>query len=353
MKKLIVPAVMTVIIIISILGIIVGYNSVKNYCDSKNAEIDRWSKDCLKYQSEAMNLGYELEDLDKSTDWLYEEIVRVQKENEYLEKDIGVWIDKSVQLQYEIKEWEACAKKRNEKVKILPVVSKTLILTEVIPKVLPGVVHISCPQWQGSGFIISEHLIATARHVVEGVEDFTITLDNGDRLHATRAISSEDHDIAFIWVKESMTNALELGSIRECKLGQSVFAVGSPFGKVNYNSVTLGIISGLNRDYDELNDGVYGSIDYGWDVAFQTDAPGHPGNSGGPIFTLDGKVRGILVGGFSPSLIIAMPVDLFLKDIEMIELMFLQDEYYHEEKEEEYTYSYTEVQVGPYPGDVR
>ena len=207
-------------------------------------------------------------------------------------------------------------------------------IVEVIPKVIPGVVHISCPQWQGSGFIISEHLIATARHVNEGVTSFKLTFNDGKVLHATRAISSKDRDFSFIWVKEPMTNILKLGSIKECLLGQKVFAIGSPYGKVNYNSVTLGIISGLNRNYDELNDGMYESIDYGWDVAFQTDAPGHPGNSGGPIFTLDGKVRGILVGGFSPSLIIAMPVDLFLEDIEMIELMFLQDEYYHEEKPE-------------------
>ncbi len=212
-----------------------------------------------------------------------------------------------------------------------------LSIVKVIPQVISGVVHISCPQWQGSGFIISEHLIATARHVVEEVEDFTITLNDGTVVDATRAISSEDHDIAFIWVDEVMSFKVELGSIKECLLGQAVFAIGSPYGKVNYNSVTLGIISGLGRNYDELNSGMYESIDYGWDVAFQTDSPGHPGNSGGPIFTLDGKVRGILVGGFSPSLIIAMPVDLFLEDIEMIELMFLQGEYYHEEKPE-YTY---------------
>jgi S1-C subfamily serine protease len=226
---------------------------------------------------------------------------------------------------------------RSVQPKVIVKIVEPISIVKVIPEVLYGVVHIRCPQWQGSGFVISEHLIATARHVVEEVEDFEITFNDDTVRYATKAISSVDHDIAFIWVDESMPAIVKLGSIKECLLGQTVFAIGSPYGKVNYNSVTLGIISGLNRDYDELNDSMYGSVDYGWDVAFQTDAPGHPGNSGGPIFTLDGKVRGILVGGFSPSLIIAMPVDLFLEDIEMIELMFLQDEYYHEEKPE-YTY---------------
>ncbi|HEC66921.1 MAG TPA: serine protease [bacterium] len=245
------------------------------------------------------------------------------------------------------------------------------VLIDVIPKVIPGVVHISCPQWQGSGFIVGPKHIITARHIVEGVEDFIITTHSGCQVKATRALSSKAHDVAHIWIDDltciadiydhnpewannrlfglshlAEVNPLKLGSIKDCKLGQEVFAIGSPYGKVNYNSVTLGIISGLDRNYDELNDGMYGSVDYGWDVAFQTDSPGHPGNSGGPIFTLDGKVRGVLVGGFSPSLIIAMPVDLFLDDIETIELMFLQDEYYHEE-EIVYEYNQYGMPIGP------
>ena len=215
---------------------------------------------------------------------------------------------------------------------------ESMSIVEVIPKVLPGVVHIACPQWEGSGFIISEHLIITARHVADGVTEFEITLNDGTVIHATRAISSKDHDIAFIWVEEPMSTPVELGSIKECKLGQSVFAIGSPYGKINYNSVTFGIISGLSRDYYELNS--LDGIDYGWDVAFQTDAPGHPGNSGGPIFTLDGKVRGILVGGFSPSLIIAMPMDIVLEELEVVKLKFTLNKYYHEEKPKDSYYNY-------------
>jgi serine protease Do len=100
-----------------------------------------------------------------------------------------------------------------------------------------------CPQWQGSGFILSPHIIGTARHVVEGIESFEITLDDGTVVHATRAISSKDHDIAFIWVEEELPNPVELGDIEDCELGQELFAIGSGYGKVNFNSVTKGIVS--------------------------------------------------------------------------------------------------------------
>ena len=88
MKKTIV---MTVVIIASVLGILAGRNEVIKYIAAKDAAIaseradaKNWAQVALKYQSEAMNLGYELEDLDKSTDWLYEEIEKVKKENESL-----------------------------------------------------------------------------------------------------------------------------------------------------------------------------------------------------------------------------------------------------------------------------
>lgn len=223
-------------------------------------------------------------------------------------------------------------------------------LVNIIPGIKAGVVHLDCPQWQGSAFVIGPRLLVTARHCVEGVINFKITTDGGHVLHATRAISSEKHDVAFIYIDDLtcvaeergtlehkvVLHALKLGNIVECQLGQRIITIGSGCGKVNINSVTLGIVSGLGRDYDELNVSMYGEHDYGWSVAFQTDSPGHPGNSGCPVFTTDGVVRGILVGGFSPSFIICMPVDLFLDDIEEINRMFTQGKYYHEKEIQDY-----------------
>jgi S1-C subfamily serine protease len=197
-------------------------------------------------------------------------------------------------------------------------------LTQLAKDTLPGVVHIRCPSWQGSGFIIGKHLIATARHVTEGVEDFEITQNDGSVIHSTKAISHEDYDVSIIWVDEELDNILPLASIKDCEIGQEVFVVGSPYGKINFNCLTSGIISGLGRDWSPLGE------HYGWSVTWTTTAVGHPGNSGGPILTYDGKVRGILVGGFSPVLICAMPVDLFMNDIDEIKRMFVQDKYYKE-----------------------
>lgn len=236
---------------------------------------------------------------------------------------------------------------------------KSSLLVDLIPNIKAGVVHISCPKWQGSGFVIAPNIIITARHCVENVTDFTITTDDGHELHATRAISSKKHDIGFICIDslecvaedcekdgvllgehKAQLHALKLGSITECQLGERVVTIGSPYGKVNFNSVTLGIISGLDRNYDPLNDSYSG--DYGWSIAFQTDSPGHPGNSGCAIFTTDGVVRGVLVGGFTPSLIIAMPVDIVLEEIELIKQKFIMDKYYEEKVPEDPYYNYRE-----------
>jgi S1-C subfamily serine protease len=206
-----------------------------------------------------------------------------------------------------------------------------------------GVVHIECPRWQGSGFFLDEKTIITARHCVEKVESFWITTHDGHRLHATRAISIKKYDIGLVRLDSLECHNTEvdhmirfggkhtaevhpprLGSITECELGDPVFVIGSPFGKINFNNLTAGVISNLNADWSPLGE------DYGWEIAFTTDAAGHPGNSGCPVFSLDGVARGILVGGFSPSLISVMPCDLFMGDLAAIEMMFVQDKYQFE-----------------------
>lgn len=217
----------------------------------------------------------------------------------------------------------------------IPVLSPRPAVTTQFPnkvqEVLPSVVHIMCDQWQASGVAITEDIVVTARHVVDGV-NYTITWqDTPNRtieVAGVQAISHKDYDIGFIRIDSPMLKPAKFGSIKDCVLGQSVFIIGSPYGKINFNNVTLGIISGLDRDWDELSR--WGEP-YGWKVAFTSDAGAHPGNSGGPVFTMDGIVRGLLVGGFSPVLNCSMPSDLFLNDIENIKLMFAFNKYKMEE----------------------
>jgi len=244
-------------------------------------------------------------------------------------KNMDMWIAKTAKLQKEIISLQKELTESN-----IPVEPN---FTDIVAKSVKSVVHIKCPRWQGSGFIIDKNIICTARHVVEDVEDFTITFNNGKKVNATKAISDKEHDTAFIWIEEDMNNIAEIKSIKDCKLGQDVFIIGSPYGDINVNSVSRGIISGLDRDWDEIDP--YTGERYGWEISFTSDSSAHPGNSGGAVFTMDGVVRGILVGGYSPVLNCSMPCDLFLSDIEQIKLMFTMDRYQFE-KEPIYSNSY-------------
>lgn len=221
-----------------------------------------------------------------------------------------------------------------------PIISQQITLPDIVEQVSDSVVHIrnETQDWQGSGVAITRDIILTARHVVEGGVDFTITLSDGTELKTTRAISSKKYDLGFIKLDKRILKPAKLGSVKECRLGQQVFVMGSPYGKLNFNSITLGIVSGLNRNFDEwmVN---YGYAEYGWSVTFTTDAAGHPGNSGCPVFTMDGRVRGILVGGLSPVLIYCVPVDLVAKDLVLIDIMFVLDNYEFETKQI-YNYGY-------------
>jgi len=226
--------------------------------------------------------------------------------------------------------------------------NKEPILSEVVEDVIGGVVHIDCPQWEGSGFVIGPHLIMTARHVVEGCEDFTITTNEGHVLKATRAISHKNYDSGLIYIDdltcvveaaediscrkgghEVELQVLEFGSTKNCKLGQNVFAIGSSLGKQHFPNLTFGIISNLNLKLEDFGC----PKKYGWSVIWMTDAATYGGNSGCPVFTMEGKVVGVLVGGCGDyeSISYCIPVDVFANDIDLIELMFIQDKYQIEE----------------------
>lgn len=207
-------------------------------------------------------------------------------------------------------------------------------LEDSIPSVINNVVHIrnitgSC---QGSGVLIAPDLILTARHVVEDSDEFIITTNDGKKYNSNSAISSKKYDLGFIKLTTTIKCTTKIGDINDCRLGQSVFAIGSPFGDINQNSVTAGIVSSLARKLE--NFGCPES--YGWSCIFQTDAAGHPGNSGCPVYTLDGKVRGILVSGYSNALIYCIPAKLIVNDCQVIQLMFLMNDYYLEQKNQEY-----------------
>jgi serine protease Do len=144
----------------------------------------------------------------------------------------------------------------------------------------------------GSGVIIQldgRHFVLTNRHVVLNapLADLEIRQHNGSRLQPLSILADPETDVAVVAVEQQRELvAARLGDSQQVRIGQSVLAVGSPFGLSH--SVTAGIISAKGRrELDLGNDGV-------WLQDFlQTDAAVNPGNSGGPLVNLRGEVIGI------------------------------------------------------------
>ncbi|TQV70861.1 DegQ family serine endoprotease [Denitrobaculum tricleocarpae] len=144
---------------------------------------------------------------------------------------------------------------------------------------------------QGSGFIISEEgFIVTNHHVIEGADDVSVRLHDGVTLKAEVVGSDEKTDLALLKVDPPKDIvAVGWGDSDETRIGDWVVAIGNPFGLGG--TVTAGIVSARQRD---INAGPY-------DDFIQTDAAINRGNSGGPMFNLDGDVIGVNTAIFSPS----------------------------------------------------
>lgn len=135
----------------------------------------------------------------------------------------------------------------------------------------------------GSGFIISaDGLIVTNNHVIEGADEIIVNLTDGTRLVAEVVGADVKTDLAVLRVHaKQVLNFVEFGDSDKADIGDWVMAIGNPFGLGG--TVTLGIVSARNRD---INSGPY-------DNFIQTDAAINQGNSGGPLFDMDGQVIGI------------------------------------------------------------
>ena len=143
----------------------------------------------------------------------------------------------------------------------------------------------------GSGFIVdSSGYVVTNNHVIEGADEITIILQDDTNLQATLIGVDEKTDLAVLKVEpDSPLPSVKFGNSDQMRVGDWVVAIGNPFGLGG--TVTAGIISAQQRD---INAGPY-------DDFIQTDASINRGNSGGPMFNLDGDVIGINTAIFSPS----------------------------------------------------
>jgi serine protease Do len=143
----------------------------------------------------------------------------------------------------------------------------------------------------GSGFIIdADGFIVTNHHVIEGAEEITVTLNDGNEYSATVVGDDAKTDLALLKIEANRPLPyITFGNSDKARVGDWVIAVGNPFGFGG--TFTAGIISARGRD---IQSGPY-------DDFIQVDASINRGNSGGPLLNLDGEVIGVNTAIYSPT----------------------------------------------------
>ena len=214
-----------------------------------------------------------------------------------------------------------------------PLPTRRSEVVEVVEKVSPAVVNIAAEQmvrrrssmWDdfffgldprprrekaqslGSGAIIDpKGIILTNDHVISGASRIIATTKSGTELECEVVGSDADNDLAVLRVKNpgsALLPTLKLGTSSDILIGETIVAIGNPFGFSN--TVTAGVVSALGRSV-RGNDNQRVYTDF-----IQIDAPINPGNSGGPVVNIQGEMIGIataIIGG-AQGIGFAIPVD--------------------------------------------
>src|SRR3569623_616260 len=144
----------------------------------------------------------------------------------------------------------------------------------------------------GSGFIIdASGIVVTNNHVIADADEINVILNDGTKIKAELVGRDKKSDLAVLKFQPpaKKLTAVKFGNSDKLRLGEWVIAIGNPFSLGG--TVTAGIVSARNRD---INSGPY-------DNYIQTDAASNRGNSGGPLFNLNGDVIGVNTAIISPS----------------------------------------------------
>lgn len=176
------------------------------------------------------------------------------------------------------------------------VADEQALLVNLYKRANPAVVNITiyggqggqiAPLGQGSGFVYDEDgRIVTNDHVVEGAEQVEVTFSDGTIREAEVIGQDPNSDLAVVKVDQLPAGIapLPLGDLNELAVGQTIIAIGNPFGLDG--TLTRGIVSALGRTIPALTP-------FSIPQAIQTDAAINPGNSGGPLLDLHGDVIGV------------------------------------------------------------
>ncbi len=152
--------------------------------------------------------------------------------------------------------------------------------------------QVSATASTGSGMIISsDGYILTNNHVVEDAEKLTVTMTSGEEYEATLIGGDSDNDVALIKIEGTDFPTVSIGDSDEIQVGDQLCAIGNPLGELT-NTLTVGYVSALDREINE--NGIPINM-------FQTDCAINSGNSGGPIFDMNGNVIGITTAKYSTS----------------------------------------------------
>lgn len=166
------------------------------------------------------------------------------------------------------------------------------------------------PSGTGTGFVWDKNgHIVTNYHVVEGYKTAKVRLSDQRIFDVDVVGASTRHDLAVLKMRETkeVPPPVQIGTSSELKVGQTVLAIGNPFGLDH--TLTTGVVSALGRSIDGE-----GSTNTTMEDLIQTDAAINPGNSGGPLLDSSGRVIGVNVAIYSPSgasagIGFAIPVD--------------------------------------------
>jgi S1-C subfamily serine protease len=173
----------------------------------------------------------------------------------------------------------------------------------IVARVLPSVVSITTRRIErdqfnkpvpkaglGSGVIVDRagHIL-TNNHVVEGFEEFKVTLPDGRTFRGTLVGGDRFTDLAVLKIEGKDLRALPFGDSDRLAIGETVIAIGSPLWIEGGPSVTVGVISGKGRSMEEPDEPDQPMLHN----LLQTDAAINPGNSGGPLLNLRGEVVAI------------------------------------------------------------
>ncbi len=180
----------------------------------------------------------------------------------------------------------------------LPATPQEELLVNLYERVNPGVVSIQVLSSQGSnglgsGFVVDHQgHVVTNYHVVEGADKVEVDFPSGYKTLGTVVGMDLDSDIAVIKVDapDDQLFPVTLGNSDDIRIGQTVIAIGNPYGLSS--TMTVGIVSAKGRTLESMRTTDDGRFFTAGDI-IQTDASINPGNSGGPLLNLNGEVIGI------------------------------------------------------------